>query len=205
MKWTPAHLEALRTEYPNTNTKVLAKRLERSDKAVHIKALSLGLRKSPEYLASAASTRMKRGDSRGAQYWFTTGNQPWNKGRRYQAGGRSVEARFKPGNMPQTWRPIGSERVDRDGIRWRKVADTRDKKTDWRPIHILVWEEANGPLADGVFLVFANKDRSDVRLENLLPVTRSELMERNTFHRFPPSLKRAIRAVRKLERTIEVA
>lgn len=205
MKWTPAHMAILLEQYPTTNTKMLAKILGRSDKAVYMRAISIGLRKSLDYLASAESSRLKKGDQRGKLHRFPKGNEPWNKGQHYVSGGRSAEFRFGPGNRPQTWKPLGSERLDRDGIRWRKVADTRDKKADWRPVHVLLWEEANGPLPDGVFLIFANKDRADVRLENLTPVTRAENMERNTFHRFPPSLKSAIHASAKLRKAIEAA
>lgn len=203
MKWTAADLQTLRDRYPVTRTPELAEQMGRAVGSVYQRALKLGLRKSPEYMASGASTLIRPGHNRGGDQRFKPGHATWNKGIGWQAGGASIATRFKPGNMPQTWRPVGSERVDKDGVLLRKVSDTRNKRVDWRPVHCLIWEEHNGPIPSGQFVIFSNRDRRDFRIENLRLVTRQDLMEHNSYHRYPASLKGAIVAAGKLRRAIE--
>lgn len=190
--WTQDEIETVRREYPDTLTADLARRLGRTERAVYMAANSLGAKKSAAYMEARRAEDGRCVAEAGKAHRFTKGLTPWNKGRRWVAGGRSAETRFKPGHKPQTWVPIGTERVTKDGVRERKVADTRDKKTDWRPVHVLLWEEHNGPVPDGYFVVFSNRDQSDIRIDNLLLVDRAENMRRNTVHRYPKPLARAI-------------
>lgn len=54
--------------------------------------------------------------------------------------------------------PIGYERMDKDrGQLLRKVADTGDKKTDWRRVDVIQWEELHGPVPDGLLLMIADQ------------------------------------------------
>ena len=60
------------------------------------------------------------------------------------------------------WKPIGSERVDKDrGQILRKVRDTGIKSQDWKRVDVIEWEEINGPKPDGMILFI--KDRSKPR------------------------------------------
>lgn len=63
---------------------------------------------------------------------------------------------------------------------------------DWRPVHVLLWEEHRGPVPEGHAIVFRNGDRTDIRLENLACISRAELMRRNTRHNLPPEINQVI-------------
>lgn len=198
--WSAVEQAHLRRFFADTPTRQIADTLGRTPAQVWGEAGRLGLRKSPEYVAS--SCRIQRGARLGAQNQFKPGHQPWNRGTRYAAGGRSVETRFSKGNRPQTWKPVGSERLTKDGYLQRKISDTGDTPRDWRGVHILKWEEAHGPVPPGHALVFRDGNPLNAELANLELLTRAELMARNTIHRFPPELKTTIRLVGKLKRTI---
>src|SRR3546814_10394578 len=59
-------------------------------------------------------------------------------------------------------------------FRSRKVADTGIKKADWKAVHVIVWEEHNGPLPDGQIVVFRDRNRENMAPDNLIALTRSE-------------------------------
>lgn len=207
--WTSAEKRRLRKLYPNTSTKAIAEELGHPVSSVYGMATKLGLTKSDEYLASPAACRLRRGDNVGKSTRFQKGIRPWNTGMKgLQPGGRAKETQFKKGHRPKTWVPIGTEVVTRDGYLKRKVRDDAERgmsRRNWKFVHVLLWEEQNGPVPDGHAVVFKNGDRSDIRIENLDLINRCDLMSRNTIARFPPELRKTIHAVAKLRRTIEAA
>ena len=120
---------------------------------------------------------------------FENGHVPHNKGKKgWCAGGNSVKTRFKKGSRPQTWVPVGSERITKDGILQRKISDTGYPPKDWRSVHSLLWEEHHGPIPKGYIVVFKNGDRTKICIENLELISRAENMRRNTIHNLPPAL-----------------
>jgi hypothetical protein len=52
-----------------------------------------------------------------------------------------------------------------------KIADP----SEWKMKHVLVWEKANGKVPRGSVIIFADGDKTNFRLKNLLLVTRREL------------------------------
>lgn len=199
MKWTAAELRILRRLYADTPTAVIAAKLGRTVGAVHQTAGKHGLAKSAEYLASESAGRLT--GERGSAHRFLPGHKTWNAGMKgLQIGG--IATRFQVGNKPQTCRPIGSERTDKDGILWRKVNDTGIRNQDWRPVHVLIWESVNGPLPRGKFVVFADGNRGNFDPANLLAVTRAENMARNSCHRYPKEITRLIQLRGALNRQI---
>lgn len=108
---------------------------------------------------------------------FPKGHEPYNKGRK---GVRtSIPTEFKKGHMPHKYKPVGSERLDKDGYLQVKVADPKT----WRHKHLIIWEQANGPLPKGCALVFKDQDRSNIALDNLMLVERKVLLRLNQLHR----------------------
>lgn len=129
---------------------------------------------------------------------FLPGQRSWNKGRKgLDPGGRSRETRFKPGHRGgkavDLYQPVGAERVDADGYLRRKINDDMPLHKRWRHVHLLLWEEVNGPLPAGHAVVFRNGDKTDIRIDNLECITRRELMARNTVHNLPEDLRQVIR------------
>jgi len=200
--WTKQELRDLKRRYPHEQTCDTASALGRSLSSIYAQAGILGLHKSKKYLASPAAKRFDGLKGRGTR--FPQGHEPWNKGRKgWKAGGRSARTRFKKGHKPHTWVPVGSERVTKDGILERKVADHGGyNNKDWRPVHVLIWEAANGPVPKGHLVVFADKDRRNFSLDNLECISRAENMRRNTLHRYPKNVALAIQLRGALTRQI---
>lgn len=186
-KWTAAEIRKLRSLYPRTENVAIGKCLGRTWSAIQNKATKLRLHKSPDFLSGP--------DGR-----FQSGMVPWNLGKTGYMGANRTS--FRKGRKPQTWRPVGSERMDSDGQLWRKVADTRNKKRDWKPVKDLVWERWRGRIHRGQFVVHKDRDRQNFRLKNLVLVNRVENMKRNTYHRYPKEIARLIQLRGALNRQI---
>lgn len=192
--WTDAERGQLVAQYPHMKTRIIAAMLGRTVTTVYQQAQRMGLTKSPEFYASPASGRTTGRQGIGSR--FTKGLTPWNKGTNWTAGGRSVETQFKPGVRQgvavKLWRPIGTERVTKDGYLSRKVNDDLPLQRRWRLVHLIVWEAAHGPVPKGFAVKFINGDKRDIRLENLTLISRADLMRRNTLHRYPKPIAEAI-------------
>lgn len=182
--WSAADDDALRRLYTELSASAVARHLGRTRSAVRNRITALGLRK----------------DTNGGR--FLPGQQPWNKGIRYTAGGKSAQTRFKKGNRPHTWHPIGHTRVTKDGYLQRKTADTGCTRRDYAHIHHLVWRMHGGAVPAGHALVFRDGDRLNLDINNLELITRAELMRRNTVHRLPPDLKQVVDLKRQLSRKL---
>jgi hypothetical protein len=192
--WTPEDVAILRELYPMRLASVVAARLGRKVESIYAKAEKLGLKKAPEFYAGEFSTRLTGRAGSGMR--FVPGSQPWNKGKSYQAGGRSAETRFKPGHRGgralEKYKPIGSERISADGYLQRKVNDDLPLQQRWKSVHVIVWEATHGPVPKGHLLVFRNRDRADIRLDNLELITLQENMRRNTVHNLPKEVAQAV-------------
>lgn len=203
--WTDDEVAILRTRYADERTDAIARDLGRKTTQVYNKAYALGLVKSEAFLASDASGQIRPGERRGEATQFGS-VPPWNKGRSFRAGGRSVETQFKKGQRTgranALYQPIGTERVSCDGYLERKVNDDLPMNRRWRAVHILNWEAVNGPVPKGHALVFRDGNKRNVDPANLELVSRAELMRRNTVHRYPAHIKTAIRAVARVSREI---
>lgn len=199
--WTPQQEQLLRDRYADEDTASIAVDLQRSVGQVYAKAAQLGLKKSDAYTAWYLRECGLQHAERCQASRFQKGLVPWNKGMKgLQAGGRAKETQFGKGHMPHNWVPVGTYRVS-DGYLYKKMTDTRSRH-DWKLVHVMLWEEHNGPVPKGLILCFRDGIKSHITLDNLELLTRAERMRRNTIHRYPPELKDAIRAVGKLKRTI---
>jgi len=108
---------------------------------------------------------------------FPKGNVPFNKGKKGISYPGMEATQFKPGQMPQTHKPVGTELIRPDGYTWVKIADPKT----WRQKHLLIWEAANGPVPKDHCVLFLNGDKQDVRLENFALVSRAQLAVLNQF------------------------
>ncbi len=206
--WSEADDALLRRMYPDTPTSALARRLRRSVTAVYGRAELLGVKKSAAYLAGPHAYRLRRGDNVGAAYRFTPGHVPANKGLRRPgwAPGRMRETQFKRGvrhgAAAELWKPIGTERISKDGYLERKVNDGLPLQRRWRAVHLVLWESAHGPVPKGHAIAFKNADKTDIRLENLECISRRELMSRNTVHNLPKPVADVVQLLGALNRQI---
>lgn len=94
------------------------------------------------------------------------------------------KAWFKKGSLPHNKVPVGTVTKTQDGYLWKKVSDEPCKKRyeNWRMLHILVWEEANGPVPEGMRVIFKDGNPDNVSLENLILATFAEVAVTNAMH-----------------------
>lgn len=206
--WSREDDNLLRRIYPDAPTAQVAQRLQRTVAATYGRADKVGLTKSPAYLASPAACRLRRGDQVGARCRFQKGHVPANKGLRRPGWGpgRMRETQFKKGVRQgvavRLYKPIGTERISKDGYLERKVNDALPLQARWRAVHLLVWEAAHGPVPPSHAVAFKNGDRTDIRPDNLELIHRRELMARNTVHSLPRPLAQTVQLLGALRRKI---
>lgn len=188
--WTDADRAVLTALFADARTADLAQQLDRTERGIQLQAKALGLRKSADYvLAATLRNRTPK---------FEAGQEPWNKG---TIGVMPLPAHaFRPGHMPHTHRPVGSERYNVDGTLMRKVADTRRKGVDWRPVKDLVFEQHHGPIPPGHFVVHLDRNQRNLAPDNLIAVTRKQHLQRNSIHQLPPELAELLRLRKKIAR-----
>lgn len=207
--WRAWELALLREHYPHVPTEPIAAALGRPVKTVLAKANDLGLKKTRELIAAIASQRSRQPGHGGQAHQFKPGLVPWNKGTHFAAGGRSPLTRFKPGNKPHTWVPVGSHRITRDGILEVKVHDEpgqHNKVKRWRNLAQVVWERDVGAIPPGHIVVFRpglrTTDPQLVTVERLECISRAENVRRNSVHLLPPELRELVHIRGRLTRAI---
>lgn len=144
---------------------------------------------------------------------FEKGMVPLNKGKLCPPGkgGRHPNARktqFKKGSMAGAaaakYKPIGTERLSKDGYLERKVHDGMPQQSRWRSVHLIRWEEVNGPLPEGKALKSVDGDRSNTDPSNWMAVPRAMLARLSgrygrDYDNAPQELKPSILATVQLE------
>lgn len=114
--------------------------------------------------------------------WFTgrtgrmeKGNVPHNKGKPCPEGrgGRHPNARktqFKRGSRSgvavKLYKPVGTERISKDGYIERKINDGKPEYKRWRMVQLIRWEEINGPVPDGYCLKCLDGNRQNTDPSN---------------------------------------
>ena len=199
--WSDIELTILQAHYASTVTRDIATALGIPVELVYRKASSLRLRKSTEFAASSKSGRLLKGGKLGQAHQFQPGQQPWNKGTNFTAGGRSAETRFKPGRKPEESRNyalIGTLRISKDGYLERKTTDDPAiyPARRWVAVHRLVWEATHGPIPHGHIVVFKRGQKTaieaDVTANRLDCISRKEHARRNHPRSHSPELAKLV-------------
>jgi hypothetical protein len=189
-------------EYSDEQIAFLAK----SYKAMDIKTLArsfnekFGTNKKPDTLKAAMGNHGIRAGRTGH---FKKGHSPWNTGTKGVMKPNS--GNFPKGNTPPNRKPIGSERIDsKDGYIYIKVAETDPYTgfpTRYKQKHVWLWEKRNGPVPDGMCVVFKDGDKYNFDEDNFTLVTRAELLRlnHNGYKDIPGELKPTAMAMAKLE------
>jgi hypothetical protein len=200
--WNAPQLALLTFHYADKLTIEVASLVGRSMASCYNKAAQIGLKKSAAFLASDHAGRIMRGRTNPAMLvtQFQPGFQPWNKGTHFVAGGRSAETRFKKGERcgaaNRNWVPVGSYRINGEGMLDRKITDLGKGPRDWESVARLVWKEANGPLPAGHIVAFKPGRRSTVleliTADAVEAITRAENARRNHPRNKSPELARLV-------------
>jgi hypothetical protein len=116
-----------------------------------------------------------RGLTNGLDCRFRPGQTPHNKGKKgYYVPGLE-KGWFKPGHRPANFQPVGSERVNKDGHVEVRIRNPSGKLwKNWKAKHRMIWEKAHGKIPRGHIVIFADGNRRNFALDNLLLVSRRE-------------------------------
>lgn len=208
--FTASEIAYVCEHFANTQTKKIAKALDRTEYAVSNLALRLGLKKSNEYLQTPDAGRIQKGERIGVNTEFRKGLIPANKGKKLhefmskEGIERSKATRFKKGNVPPQAKGHYDGEVSIRKCKGRPYKYIRLKMGKWRELHRVLWEEAYGPIPKGYNIQFKDSNPLNCVLENLYMISRKkQLSMNNSIHRFPPELKKTIRTLNKLKRKIQ--
>lgn len=179
--YTTEEIEFLRVNYPLHNCKELTdlfnKRFNTNVKAETIKS---------------SLTRFNIKSGRTGQ--FEKGQTSFNKGLTWdefmspegQANSRKTcfSSDRSINNANHNEIPVGTESVDKDGYVMVKMPYRTGlvSRKFWKYKHHLVWEEVNGPIPEGMNLIFADGNKLNCNIDNLILVSDSELLKLNQEH-----------------------
>ena len=119
---------------------------------------------------------------------FEKGNIPVNKGAACPPGigGRHPNSRktqFRKGERRgvavRLYKPIGTERISKEGYIERKIHDRLPLQSRWRAVHLLRWEERHGPIPAGHCLKCLDGDKANTDPSNWELVPRALLPRLN--------------------------
>lgn len=93
----------------------------------------------------------------------------------------SIKTQFKKGNIPKNRSEIGQLKQRSDGYVWIKTQDGA-LNHNWVQYHRFIWEQAHGPIPEGMKIIFLDGNRSNCKLENLELVSEEVLGTANKWY-----------------------
>lgn len=99
---------------------------------------------------------------------FGKGHIPFNKGTKGIM--KANKTSFKKGNIPKNYKPIGYERINKDGYIEIKIKGPNVFVLK----HRYLYEQKYGKIPKGYKLIFADKNKQNLDINNLLLVTDAE-------------------------------
>ena len=114
---------------------------------------------------------------------FKKGNVPHNKDKKQveymsqEAIEKTKETRFKKGNKPKNYRPVGSERITKDGYIEVKVADPNK----WETKNKIIYKRYFGDIPKGHKIIYADGNKLNNDINNLILVSNNEELIMNKY------------------------
>ena len=172
--WTEKQIKFLSEHYATMSAEEIAPKVKHGLSSIYNKAKEFGLKKSPDFIRECGRRTANHPASIAAR--FRKGQEPLNKGKRQEefmspeSIERTKQTRFKKGHVPYNAKPVGYERIDKDGYVLLKASGCRNMVLK----HRYVWEKHNGPIPKGYNVSFKDGDRTNCELQNLMLVSRKE-------------------------------
>lgn len=186
--WLPDEIGYLKNSYPDVPMDQMVLFLNRTASQISNKAHYLGIKRSKSFFESEHCGRIKKGEVIGKSTQFKKGLAGWNKGKKQteymdqETIERTKATRFKKGIVPHNIKPIGHERITKDGYIEIKVRESKtdSKNKNFELKHRLVWEQHHGEIPEGMNVEFvAGADRLNFTIEDLILRTKVENMKKN--------------------------
>lgn len=132
-------------------------------------------------VAQVKSYLSRKHISLGTHGYFKSGHEPANKGKKMppEYYDKIKPTMFKPGNRPHNWKPVGTERITRDGYVEVKISEPKT----WRLKARIIWEEATGEkLTRNDRIIYLDGNKLNLDISNLAKLTGSQLARLNQNH-----------------------
>lgn len=119
----------------------------------------------------------------GVDTTFKKGMKSFNKGLTWEEYGtkegheRSRRTHFQKGQKAHNYQEVGSHSMTSDGYHITKVKEEGIQRERWQFTHRLIWEEAHGPVPEGKLVEFADGDKNNLSLDNLILTDKREHLE----------------------------
>lgn len=119
----------------------------------------------------------------GVDTTFKKGGTPYNKGLTWEEYGtkegheRSRRTTFTKGHKPHNNQEVGSQSLTSDGYHITKVQEEGTQRERWQFTHRLIWEKAHGPVPEGKMVEFADGDKNNLDIDNLILTDKREHLE----------------------------
>lgn len=160
--------------------------------------------------------RKRKGWKTGRSGQLAAGQEPVNKGKPCApgTGGRHPNARKthftkgeRRGVAVRLYKPVGTERLSKEGYLERKIHDGLPLQSRWRAVHLVHWEAEHGAVPAGHALKCLDGDRLNTDPTNWECISRGVLARLNggryktrlAFDEAHPEVKPAVMALAKLE------
>jgi hypothetical protein len=198
--WQEFEIEVMINEYPNTHAKSIAKKLNRSKKSIYCQAFLMGLKKSEEFLKEELERQAIRLKTSGIGHRFKKGQSPVNKGKKMpvEIYEKAKATMFKKGDIPVNHKPVGFERITKDGYVEIKTFEPNIFELK----HRVEWFKKYGSIDKKLILVCKGTDKTNCNPNNWELITRVENMKRNTCHNYPKEIANTIQLRGALHRQI---
>lgn len=106
----------------------------------------------------------------GVKCEFVRGHEPFNKGRKGVCAPGCEKTWFVRGQVPKNLKPIGYERITKDGyteVKIREKDPDNPKQKNFVLKHRLIWEQLHGPIPKGHIVVFRDGNKRNFAPDNL--------------------------------------
>lgn len=155
--YTQDEIDFIRENVKGSTLRELTKRF--NDKfGLNISEVSMARRKSKYGLRSNYNAG-----------WFTSESTRGNK----SAKGHKPTNGFKIGHLPHTAKPIGAEKIDKDGFIKIKTA----QPNIWKLKHHVIYENAYGEkVKSDEKIVFLDGNKRNFKIDNLIKISQTEQM-----------------------------
>lgn len=109
--------------------------------------------------------------------YFKKGGIPYNKGTKGIM--KPNKTSFKRGNLPHNTKKVGTITTvkDKGGYLYMRIKIAEPNK--WQMLHAYIWESKHGKIPKNHCVIFKDKNTLNVRLDNLMLVSRAELARLN--------------------------
>ena len=154
-RWTEREIEYLKKHYPSSSAKEVGKALDRTARAVSVKAAKLGIRSERRLESNSGS--------------FKKGHTPWNKGRRVIV--KNQHTWFKKGQKVWSEKPVGTIWVRKEKEVLYKFIKT---EAGIKRYSRVIWEQHHGKIPKGNIIRYKDGNTLNCDIDNLLCVSRKE-------------------------------